>query len=310
MGLSTLGLPNDFEATLPDLKQKTIKWETECYSGTKLNLSAKITFYQSLNNSPYGNLILVPGLATNTTIDPLMKALTAWSLTHRYNIITINTFLGDFLDWPSFEQAQKNTYPEFVALLESCIHFIEPYTINDYSCIIGHSAGATGLVDALNNIVKHDKPINLSAVLLFAPWASVEWHNYFKQIVYDRCKANNFENPHNILPVSNPFDWAVTKRPRYVSVLPKFMNSLEESTFSPELMNKWNKYITIVAGENDKKAPVETLQERFQELQKMSNRNLFKFVVLPKTKHSFLQLNTNPEAVIKLIKSQRKPNSR
>ena len=300
------GIPDNFDELLPDLKAKTIKWETVCYSGTKINNSARITYYATFANNPYGDIILSPGLGTNTDIDPLMKMLTFWALTHRHNVITINTFLGDFIDQPSFEQAQINTYPEFVSLLESSIKFIEPYSIASKNILIGHSAGATGIIDALNNIAKKEEKININSVMLFAPWASEEWHETFKELVYTRCESNNFENPKKILPIMNIFDADLTKKARYMSIMPKFFNEMDNSPFRPDLMNKWNTYITIVAGEKDKKAPKEVLEQRFQELEKQSNRNLFKFIVLPNAKHSFLHIYENNQSIISLIKSQRK----
>ena len=300
------GIPSNFDELLPDLKSKTLKWETVCYSGTKINQSAKISYYATISTNPYGDIILSPGLGTNTDIDPLMKMLTFWALTHRHNVITLNTFLGEFSENPSFEQAQINTYQEFVSLLESSIKFIEPYSIASKNILIGHSAGATGIIDALNNIAKKEEKININSVMLFAPWASEEWHETFKELVYTRCKSNNFENPNKILPIMNIFDADLTKTSRYMSIMPKFFNDMDNSPFRPDLMNKWNSYITIIAGEKDKKAPKEVLEQRFQELEKQSNRNLFKFIVLPNAKHSFLHIYENNQSVISLIKSQRK----
>ena len=300
------GIPSNFDELLPDLKSKTLKWETVCYSGTKINQSAKISYYATISTNPYGDIILSPGLGTNTDIDPLMKMLTFWALTHRHNVITLNTFLGEFSENPSFEQAQINTYPEFVSLLESSIKFIEPYSMASKNILIGHSAGATGIIDALNNIAKKEEKININSVMLFAPWASEEWHETFKELVYTRCKSNNFENPNKILPIMNIFDADLTKTSRYMSIMPKFFNDMDNSPFRPDLMNKWNSYITIIAGEKDKKAPKEVLEQRFQELEKQSNRNLFKFIVLPNAKHSFLHIYENNQSVISLIKSQRK----
>ena len=112
-----IGVPENFNDLLPVLKAKTLKWETVCYSGTKINNNAKISYDASFFPDSYGNIILSPGLGTNTDIDPLMRTITFWSLTHKYNIITFDTFLGQFCDVPSFEIAQKNTYSEFVSLL-------------------------------------------------------------------------------------------------------------------------------------------------------------------------------------------------
>ena len=300
------GIPNDFDERLPDLKAKTLKWETICYSGTKINQSAKISYYAALSTSPLGDIILSPGLGTNTNIDPLMKTITFWALTHRHNVITLNTFLGDFEYQPSFEIAQRNTYPEFVTLLESCIKFIKPYSMENKNILVGHSAGATGIVDALNNIVKKDEKTYIHSVMLFAPWATTEWHETFKNMTYQRCQSNGFENPHKILPVVNIFDEKQIHAVRYLSIMPKFFSEMDAYPFRPDLMNKWNSYITIVAGENDRKAPKDALQQRFEELIKQPNRNRFQFIVLPDAKHSFLKIYANNQSVISLIKSQRK----
>ena len=88
--------------------------------------------------------------------------------------------MWDFQDEPSFESAQKNTYPEFIALLESCIKFTERYFTNQKRILVGHSAGATGVIDAFNNIAEKDEKTNINSVMLFAPWSCAEWHEYFR----------------------------------------------------------------------------------------------------------------------------------
>lgn len=297
------GIPDDFDKLLPELKDKTLRWETVCRSGTEINNNAKISYYASVAPYSYGNIVLSPGLGTNTDIDPLMGAVTFWALTHRYNIITIDTFLGQFLEKPSFEIAQKNTYNEFIASLESCVKFIEPYCINKPSLLIGHSAGATGITDALNNIVSKKRKINFQSVMLFAPWASKEWHDYFKEIV---CRHNKPHNPYKFLPIINMFDIEKYGSARYTPILPDFLDDMEKSVFKPDLMNKWNTHITIVVGAKDRKVSEETLHKRYEELVKQSSdKNRFQFIVLPNAKHSFIQIHKDTQSVINLIKSQR-----
>ena len=306
MKKSTLfGIPNNFEELLPELKAKTIKWETVCYSGTEINNSARITYYAAFANKIHGNIILSPGLATNTDIDPLMKMLIFWALTHRHNVITFNTFLGDFHESPSFELAQRNTYSEFVSLIESCINFTMKHTLNQQNILIGHSVGATGVIDALNNIAKQNKKTNIDSVMLFAPFASNQWET-FKGIIYKRYESTWFAKSSHILPITNVFDCLANGHTRYVSILPKFYNELCEYPFQPDLMNKWNTYITIIAGERDRKSPPAEIREKFEELEKQSNKNLFDFILLPNEKHSFLRIYKNNQSVIGLIKSQRK----
>lgn len=297
--------PDNFEELLPTLKKNTFQWESMYYSGTKINTSGKIALYQTQDTKPCGNIILIPGLATNTSIDPLMKSITYWSLTHRYNVITFDTFLGDFHESPCLKTAQQNTFPEFIALIQAGIHFIEPYTINSYSCVIGHSAGATGLIAALNNITKQNKPIKLSAVMLFAPWASKEFPNYLENMVYTRLVSNGFKGELKYLPISNCFDTYATHKTRYVTILPNFLHQLATSPFHPDLMNKWNLFITIVAAGKDKKAPADPIHQRYTELQQYSNKSLFKYVEVKDAKHSFLNIGTTAQNVISLIKAQR-----
>ena len=302
-----IGVPNNFNELLPELKAKTLKWETVCYSGTKINNNAKISFYASLASDSYGNIILSPGLGTNTDIDPLMKTITFWSLTHKYNIITFDTFLGQFCPIPSFETAQKNTYSEFVSLLETCIKFIEPYSVKQNAILIGHSAGATGIIDALNNIAENGNQTHIRSVMLFAPWASKQWHDYLKGFIYKHYQRYCVDDPHQILPICNIFNQDYDKS-GYVTILPQFFTDMENSSFRPDLMNKWQTYITLVAGEKDKKVPTEILQKRFEELSRQSNRNMFKFIVLPDERHSFLNIHSDTQSVINLIKSQRIKN--
>ena len=295
MNYKQFGVPNNFEELLPNLKTQTKKWETICYSGTEINNCAKISFYKTPKSNPYGNIILNPGLATNTNIDPLMKTLTFWALTHRYNVVTFDTFLGDFYPSPSFDTAKRNTYVEFITLLENCIKFTEQYFIDQPNILIAHSAGATGTIDALNNIAKKDEKITIDSVMLFAPWICESWHQEFKNIVYRRCESNNFDNPHKILPVTNIFDMLATGTARYVSILPDFFDDIHKFPFAPDLMNKWNTYTTFVCGEKDKKAPFYQIEAKFQELQKQPNKKMFKFVMLPNVKHSFLNFYENDQ---------------
>ena len=292
------GVPDNFNKLLPDLKAKSLKWEAVCYSGTEINNSAKIHYYSASVLYPLGDLILSPGLGTNTDIDPLMKMLTYWGLTHKYNIMTIDTFLGDFLNLPSLEVAQKNTYHEFISSLESSIKFIEPYSLKHKNILIGHSAGATGVIDALNSMTIKNEKINLFSVMLFAPWASAQWGKVFKEIVYKRC---NFNNPNKILPVTNMFNNHIG----YMNIMPQFITDKDNMPFRPDLMNNWGTYTTIIAGEYDKKAKPEDLQKKFSELKKQPNHSRFRFIVLPKAKHSFLSIYKNNQCAISLIQSQK-----
>ncbi len=42
-------------------------------------------------------MILIPGLASNSRTEPLMKVIEYWALMHRHDVYCLDTFLGDFL---------------------------------------------------------------------------------------------------------------------------------------------------------------------------------------------------------------------
>ena len=300
------GIPDNFRDLLPELKARTLLWEKVCHSGTDINSSATVSYYAANVTNPYGNIILSPGLATNTDIDPLMKLLIFWALSNKYNVFTFNTFLGNFQNAPSFEQAKNNTYTEFVTLLEICIKLTAQYSMNQTNIIVGHSAGAAGITDALNSIASKNEKNNINSVLLFAPWLCLEWRDYIKEVIYKRSISNKFDNPHNILPFTNIFDMQETGTNRYISVLPKFLDDMCTSPFRPDLMSKWDTHITIVAGEKDKKSPPYLVQKRYKELKKYRNKKHLKFVLLSGAKHNFLNVYQRKRSVITLIKSQRR----
>ena len=299
INLSTLGLPNNFKDLLPELKSKTMKWETNCYSGTDINNYATISFYESLR-SPYGNIILTPGLGTNTDIDPLSKMLIFWALTHKFNIITFNTFLGRFYHKPTLQIAQQNTYHEFVHVLQKCITYTENFC-SDINIMIGHSAGATGTIDAMNNLAANDKKTKINSVMLFAPWVSIKWFNSMQKNI-----SAHHPDTRDMIPILNIFNTdKKSTGPEYIPVTPKFFHDMTHNQFRPDLMNKWGTNITIIAGEKDKKTFTKLLAKRFEILQTQPNHDKFSFIVLPNAKHSFLEIYKNNQSVISLIKSQK-----
>lgn len=294
-----LGLPKNFKDLLPELKKRTIQWETTCYSGTEINNHATISYYASFT-SPYGNIILCPGLGTNTDIDPLSQMIMFWALTHKFNIITLNTFLGKFYNSPTPEIAQRNTYPEFITLLQSCITNIQQYCI-ETNIMIGHSAGATGIINAMNNITNSGQSTNINSVMLFAPWASIKWHSYLKKFIYTKLQTNTPQ----FLPITNVFDTQQNGKMRFVPISPNFFKDMDQTPFNPDLMNNWGSYITIIAGEKDRKTSTTLLTKRFEVLKQQPNKDKFSFIILPGAKHSFLEIYKNNQSVISLIKSQK-----
>jgi hypothetical protein len=298
-----------FKSFLSDEKKKTLKWQTVCWSGTANNCSATISYYASTNPNACGDIVLFPGLATNTNIDPLMKNLMFWGLNHRRNVITIDTFLGEFKDTLSPQEAKqetdKNTYSEFVSLIEQSIKFIQPYTIPNKNILIGHSAGATGLTDALNNLTAKGTKTNAGSVILFAPCFGVQQIDTIDKAVKRRIESNRGKYPDDILVVPNAQDVWEVKRIRYVYISPKFITDMFSGTFRPDLMNKWGTYITIVAAQNDTKVSIKCLKQCFEEIKQKSNSDLFKMITLSDSQHSILAPNQNNRNVLNIIKNQK-----
>jgi len=297
---------NNFEKHLIAIKAKTLKWRTVCYSQTEHNRPAVISCYGALNKNTCGDIVLIPGLAANTDIDPLMKTLLFWGLTHRRNVFCIDTFLGHFQNKATKEDAAHNTYPEFIAVLENSIKYLEKQIIPNKNIFIGHSAGATGLIDAMNKLtIKHEKHY-IGSVVLFAPWASVNCFDMLIKVLRKRCTSNNFDCSQDILPVSNGFDFKETGKVRYVSVSPSFLNDMIYSDFRPDLMTKWGANITVVAGEKDTKVSVDTLKQYYKNLvEQNTHSDTLEFIVLPNARHSILQPFSNNRSVINIIKNQK-----
>lgn len=294
-----------FEPFLNEIKAKALKWQTVHYSGTQNNQTATISYYTSLNPNVCGNIILIPGLATNTNLDPLMKTLMFWGLNHRRNIITINTFLGDFKDKPAVDDDTKNTYPEFVSLIEQSIKFIQPYTISNKNMLIGHSAGASGLTDAMNNLTENNITTNIGSVILFAPCFGAHHLDSINKQIERRMESNKNEITKNLLPMINAFDVWATSKIRHVYVSSNFISDMFNSKFRPDLMNKWNTTVTLVAAKQDEKVSFKFLEQCYKQLQQQSRSDLFNFVALQNTPHCILKPKNNNQDVIHVIKNQK-----
>ena len=269
------------------------------------NIYRKISYYTSLNPNVCGNIILIPGLATNTNLDPLMKTLMFWGLNHRRNIITINTFLGDFKDKPAVDDDTKNTYPEFVSLIEQSIKFIQPYTISNKNMLIGHSAGASGLTDAMNNLTENNITTNIGSVILFAPCFGAHHLDSINKQIERRMESNKNEITKNLLPMINAFDVWATSKIRHVYVSSNFISDMFNSNFRPDLMNKWNTTVTLVAAKQDEKVSFKFLEQCYKQLQQQSRSDLFNFVALQNTPHCILKPKDNNQDVIHIIKNQK-----
>ncbi len=296
---------SEFKSFLDEIKAKTLKWQTVCYSGTHNNQTATISYYASLNPNSIGDIVLFPGLATNSNLDPLIKNIMFWGLNHRRNIITIDTFLGDFKEIPLAEYADKNTYPEFVSLIEQSIIFIQPYTIPKKNILIGHSAGATGLTDAINNLTTKNTKINAGSVMLFAPCFGTQRLDVINKQIERRLESNKKDMPQNLLSLINAFDVWTSGKIRHVYISSNFIQDLFTIDFRPDLMNKWNTNVTLVAAQQDEKVSFQFLQQCYKQLEQQSNSDLFRFVVLQNTPHSILKPKENNRDVIRIVKNQK-----
>ena len=187
-------IPANFYELLPELKEKTFKWRLEYSSRSENATIGYITHYSPIMDNgkkPNGNIILAPGLASNADIEPLMKAITYWALTKKFNVYSITTFLGDFKPEVTPALAARNTFPEFIKLMDMGIDLIEEQCRDQWTCLIGHSAGATGAIEIFNKRIKENKTPRVSAAILFAPWCTTQWHDFIKSVYKVRhCPPN------------------------------------------------------------------------------------------------------------------------
>ena len=167
-----------YKNELPALKDAAFRWELKYSSRTENKTIGQISYY-SVNNTPSDNcIILAPGLASNTRSEPLMRIIEYWALTVKYDVYCLDTFLGNFLPEQSQELATKHTFAEYIDLIDTGLDRIESeckankYT---YSCLIGHSAGATGIFEIYNKRISDRKKLRFSASVLFAPYLCDEF---------------------------------------------------------------------------------------------------------------------------------------
>lgn len=303
-------IPANFHELLPELKDKTFKWRLEYSSRSENATIGYITHYSPImdnDKKPNGNIILAPGLASNADIEPLMKAITYWALTKKFNVYSITTFLGDFKPEVTQELATRNTFPEFIKLMDMGIDLIEEQCHGQWTCLIGHSAGATGAIETFNKRIKDNKTPRVSAAILFAPWSTTQWHDFIKSIYkVRRCPPNITDEEFARTPMGlvSPHDITQNNATRYVTILPEFYDYMEMSNFRPDLMSQYNIPVTIVGGGRDRKSPVEMLKNIHKTLSNGPNGHLFKFVEFPDSKHSFIDQHKDYMSITKLIQSQ------
>ena len=307
--VTDLFIPTNYMDKLPDLRDKTFVWKQEFSSKTKLT-SGQITYYAVREDilPPRGNLVLAPGLASNTQTEPLMCALTYWALTNRYNIYALDTFWGDFKPEISEVLAANNTLPEFIDLMEIGLDTITEMAVGRWTSVIGHSLGGTGVLEVFNRHVLQNKPIKYSAAILFAPFVVRDWNattkKFIKKNQYPQLSEEDFANAP--IGLVSPHDLSEHKIARYISLYPKVYDDIDKLKPRPDLIAKYNIPITFVAGGKDKKSPPEYIRGIYNDVLKYPNsKTRIRFVEFPNSKHSFMKQHTDWFSILRLLKAQR-----
>lgn len=305
-----------YKTELPALKDAAFRWELKYSSRTENKTIGQISYY-SVNNTPSDNcIILVPGLASNTRTEPLMRIIEYWALSIEYDIYCLDTFLGDFKPEISQESANKHTFAEYIDLIDTGLDRIESECKTNkyaYSCLVGHSAGATGIFEIYNKRISDRKKLRFSASVLFAPYKSPEATKYIQDFYKKRYFSSDVTDEQfkqTAIGLTSPHEPRPDGKFNYISILPTFFNQTENVEFKPELMDKYNIPITLVAGGRDKKSPPEELRKKFNILKSGKNGHLWKFVVFKDSKHSFIDQYSDWRAIIRLIQSQKKYTKR
>lgn len=306
-------IPDNYSDVLAELKGKHFAWEMNFSSRTENKTIGHITHY-AIGDTPSANcLILIPGLASNTRTEPLMKVIEYWALMNKHDIYCLDTFLGDFLPDTSQELANKHTFTEYIDLIDTGLDVIEKDVKGkkyDYSCLIGHSAGATGTFEIYNKRIRERKKLRFSASVMFAPYLDHSFTAYIQKF-YRKFSYNNEIDietfKQSVIGLNSPHEPRL-ENGKYakISVLPNFYDDMDSVEFCPELMDKYCIPITLVAGGQDKKSPPEELRTKYNILRSGKNGHLWKFVVFKDSRHSFIDQYKDWGAILRLIQSQKR----
>ena len=304
--LGDVFIPQEYDADLSAMKEKYFAWKMQFSSKTNLANSGQITYYEIRDVNARGNFVLIPGLASNTEIEPLMRAVMYWSLRHKYNVYAVDTFLGDFKSEISVESAAKNTIPEFVDLMDVGLDIVSKMSIGKWTCVIGHSLGGSGTMEVFNRRVQENKPVGFSGAILFAPFVVKEWWNFTKQFIKhyqypDLSDEDFYKNPIGMISYH---DVCEKKQTRYISLYPEFLDDIDKLQPQPELMAKYNIPVTLVGGGRDRKSPIEKMRNLYNSVQQYPNGGKIKLVEFPDSRHSFIDQHNDWSAILHLIKSQ------
>ncbi|MBR5625444.1 MAG: hypothetical protein IKW67_01520 [Alphaproteobacteria bacterium] len=300
-----------YNEKLPELKDKTFQWRLDYSSRTENKTIGHISYY-SIDNIPQKNcLILIPGLGSNTTNEPLMKAIEYWALLNKHDIYCLDSFYGDFKPFTSQELAEKHTFAEYINLIDTGLDKIEQEVKKqkyDHACLIGHSAGATGTFEIYNDRIRRGKKLRFSASVMFAPYLTHEFteyiHKFYKKYSFNN-QISDEDFPKTAVGLRSPHEQDIDGQVARISILPTVFNDIDSVEFHPELMDKYGIPITLVAGGNDKKSPPEELRKKFNILKQGKNGHLWNFVPFKTSKHSFIDQHKDWSAILALIQYQK-----
>ena len=303
--LKDIFFPDNYAEELPELKEKSFSWKMEFSSKTELATTGTITHY-SVPGGARGNLVLVPGLASNSSIEPLMCAVSYWGLKHKYNLYALDSFLGDFKLEISADLAKKNTFPEFIDLMDAGLEIISKMSADQWTCVVGHSLGATGALEVFNRRVQKEQPIGFSGAILFAPYVTKEWHDFSKRFMHHYQYPDLTDEEFESVPMGmmSPHDILQVRQNRYVSLYPKFYDDVDALVPRPDLMAHYNIPVTLVAGGRDRKSPIEYIREIYTQVNAAHPLRKVRFVEFPASKHSFMHQHGDWVSILRLIKTQ------
>ncbi len=298
-------IPADFDRKLNDLKNKTKKSVFSYTSSSAINSVGRIIKY-NISDTPAGNFVLVTGMASNCDTEHLMRAATYWALINNCNVYSINTFMADFHPTISIQDAQRNTFPEFVKLIEVGMDIIQKQCGNIWTGIIAHSAGAASVIEVFNQHVRENKPTGVNAAIMFAPYISQQNYERIKKLYkirfhYTDMSDEEFE--HIPLGLTAPNETPEQNEAKYITIFPKFLADMSRLRAEPELMNKYNIPLTIVGAGRDKKVSTPALAALHSQLRTQPNGKMFSFVEIKDSDHAFTGQHTNRAALLKLIRS-------
>ncbi|MBP3397886.1 MAG: hypothetical protein J6K82_03065 [Alphaproteobacteria bacterium] len=305
-------IPDNYSDVLSELKGRSFQWEMNFSSRTENKTIGHISHYAIGSDAATNCLILIPGLGSNTRTEPLMKVVAYWALKNHHDVYCLDTFLGDFLPNISQELAEKHTFSEYIDLIDTGLDIIEKDVKAkkyDYSCLIGHSAGATGTFEIYNKRISERKKLRFSASIMFAPYLTRSFTTYIHNFYKRNADKENFDEQvflKSAIGICSPHEPMGVNGFQKVSVLPTIFNDVDSVDFRPDLMDRYGIPITLVAGGRDKKSPPEELRKKYNILRGGKNGNLWKFVVFKDSRHSFIDQYKDFGAILRLIQSQKR----